>query len=202
MDRAPEMAVRAREPLRVPEVAVVPMRRRHLRAVLRIESQVYPRPWSLRLFMSELALRSTRTYAVAQADGVVVGYSGLMVTGEDAHVTTIAVDPRWHRQGIGSRLLLQMARTSVDSGARHLTLEVRMSNEAAKRLYARFGFAPAGVRKNYYAESNEDALVMWANDIDTTEYRQRLLRIEAALPDLEEPSGPVLPEPRGGDDRA
>ncbi|MGH9281546.1 MAG: ribosomal protein S18-alanine N-acetyltransferase [Acidimicrobiales bacterium] len=179
------------EPVRSPEVRLTPMRRRHLRSVLRIEAQVYPRPWSLRLFMSELALRSTRAYNVATIGGGVVGYSGLMVTGEDAHVTTLAVDPLWHRRGIGSRLLLEMARTAVDRGARHLTLEVRVTNEAAQRLYRRFGFVPAGVRKNYYVETNEDALVMWANDIDGDEYRRRLGDIEADL-DGPVPGGDVL----------
>src|SRR5256884_3800955 len=81
-------------------VQLVPMRRRHLRSVLRIEAQVYPRPWSLSLFMSEMALRSTRSYMVARVDGIVVGYCGLMLTGDDAHITTIAVDPEWHRHGI------------------------------------------------------------------------------------------------------
>ena len=161
---------------------LVPMRRRHLRSVLRIEAQVYPRPWSLSLFLSELALRSTRVYMVARVDGVVVGYSGLMITGEDAHVTTIAVDPDWHRSKIGSRLLAQMVRAALERGARHLTLEVRTSNTAAQALYRKFGFHPAGVRKNYYAETNEDALVMWADDIDASAYAERLERIEADIP--------------------
>src|SRR5438874_792755 len=164
------------------EVHLVPMRRRHLRSVLRIEAQVYPRPWSLSLFMSELALRGSRAYYVARIGGTVVGYSGLMLTGEDAHVTTIAVDPAWHRHKIGTRMLLNLARQAQKRDARHLTLEVRMSNEPAQAMYRRFGFRPAGIRKNYYIETNEDALVMWADDIDTDEYAERLLAIEAELP--------------------
>ncbi len=183
----------ARIPAETPEVDVhlVPMRRRHLRSVLRIEAQVYPRPWSLSLFMSELALRSTRAYTVVRADGMVVGYSGLMLLGEDAHVTTIAVDPEWHRRGIATRMLIHMARTAVARGARHLTLEVRVTNTAAQALYRKFGFTPAGVRKNYYAETNEDALVMWANDIDDHAYAERLRRLEAraARWTAEEPDG-------------
>ena len=178
------MALRATPSVPEPDdvhVRISLMRRRHLRPVLRIEAQVYPRPWSLALFMSELALRSTRDYTVARVDGMVVGYSGLMLAGEDAHVTTIAVDPAWHRRGIGTRLLLNMARTAVSRGAQHLTLEVRVGNDAAQVLYRRFGFYPAGVRKNYYAETNEDALVMWADDIASPEYRQRLADLEAAL---------------------
>jgi [ribosomal protein S18]-alanine N-acetyltransferase len=167
------------EPL---EIHLLPMRRRHLRAVLRIEAQVYPRPWSLSLFMSELALRSSRAYYVARVEGLVIGYAGLMLTGEDAHVTTIAVDPAWQRHKIGTRLLLTLAHDARRRGARNLTLEVRVSNHPAQAMYRRFGFKPAGIRKNYYVESNEDALVMWAEDIDTIEYTRRLQELEAAVP--------------------
>jgi len=177
------MAVRVPDPVpEALEVHLVPMRRRHLRAVGRIEGQVYPRPWTLSLFLSELALRSTRVYTVARAHGLVVGYCGLMLTGPDAHVTTIAVDPEYHRHGIASRLLANMAHQALERGARHLTLEVRVSNEPAQALYRKFGFHPAGIRKNYYVETNEDALVMWADDIDSDDYQARLARIEAAIP--------------------
>jgi ribosomal-protein-alanine N-acetyltransferase len=164
------------------EVHVVPMRRRHLRTVLRIESQVYPRPWSLSLFMSELALRSSRAYYVARVNGMVVGYAGLMMSGDDGHVTTIAVDPVWHRHKIGTRLLLTLAREAIRRGAANLTLEVRVTNAGAQELYRRFGFVPAGIRKNYYVETNEDALVMWANDIDTDDYTARLDALARAVP--------------------
>jgi ribosomal-protein-alanine N-acetyltransferase len=176
------MAARALDQHGDLEVHLVPMRRRHLRSVLRIEAQVYPRPWSLALFMSELGLRSTRSYIVARVDGTVVGYAGLMLTGEDAHVTTIAVDPAWHRHKVGSRLLMFLARESVRRGSRNLTLEVRVSNHPAQALYQQFGFKPAGIRKNYYQETNEDALVMWAEDIDALDYRHRLEAIEERIP--------------------
>lgn len=164
------------------EVHLVPMRRRHLRSVTRIEAQVYPRPWSLPLFMSELNLRSSRAYQVARVEGLVVGYSGLMLADDEAHVTTLAVDPAWHRHKVGTRLLLNLTRQAAQRGARNLTLEVRMSNVAAQNLYRRFGFQPAGVRKNYYAETREDALIMWANDIDGDAYVDRLLEIEVGIP--------------------
>ena len=164
------------------EVHLVPMRRRHLRSVLRIESQVYPRPWSLSLFLSELSLRNSRYYLVARVDAVVVGYAGLMYTGDDGHVTTIAVDPAWHRAKIGTRLLAELARAALDRGARNLTLEVRVGNTAAQALYEAFGFAPAGIRKNYYVETNEDALVMWAEHIDEPPFHERLAAIEASIP--------------------
>ncbi len=163
-------------------VHVLPMRRRHLRSVLRIEAQVYARPWSLSLFVSELALRTTRAYYVARVNGALCGYAGLMVTEGDGHITTLAVDPAWHRKKIGTRLLLVQAREALHRGAGSLTLEVRVGNAAAQEMYRRFGFSPAGIRKNYYVETNEDALVMWAHDVDTPEYRHRLAGIEAGIP--------------------
>lgn len=157
------------------------MRRRHLRQVLRIEARVYPRPWSLTLFMSELSLRSTRAYYVARVGGATVGYCGLMLTGEEAHVTTIAVAPEWQRARVGTRLMLHMATVARARGAKQLSLEVRVGNTGAQALYHRFGFQPAGIRKNYYTETNEDALVMWAPDVDGADYERRLQALEAEL---------------------
>lgn len=164
------------------EVCITAMRRRHLRSVLRIEAQVYPRPWTLGLFLSELSGRQTRVYLVARVGGAVVGYGGLMILAGDGHISTLAVDPRWQGHKVATRVLLTLARTSIVRGCHALTLEVRVGNTAAQALYRQFGFVPAGVRKGYYAETNEDALVMWAHDIDLEEYRRRLDAIEAAIP--------------------
>lgn len=162
-------------------VHLVAMRRRHLRSVLRIEALVYPRPWTLGLFLSELGLRTTRVYLVARVDGAVVGYAGLMLTADEGHITTVAVDPVWHRHGIASRLLVALARAARERGAEGLTLEVRTSNAGAQALYRRFGFAPAGIRKNYYVETNEDAIIMWAHDVDLPAYGERLDEIETGV---------------------
>lgn len=179
------MAVRPEEqpPLEADlAVQVVPMRRRHLRSVLQIESQVYPRPWTLGLFLSELNMHAARSYFVARVEGRVVGYGGLMLSLEDAHVTTLAVDPQWQRHKLGQRLMVVLAREAVRRGATNLTLEVRVSNEPAKALYRRFGLAPAGIRKGYYLESGEDAIVMWAHDIDDEAYSDRLHRLWDEVP--------------------
>jgi len=164
------------------DVVIGRMKRRHLRSVLHIEQQVYPRPWSMGLFLSELAFGPSRVYVVARVDGRVVGYGGLMLVADDGHVTTLAVDPAWHRHKIGTRVLHTLATQAAERGARNLTLEVRMGNEPAKELYRRFGFAPAGVRKGYYVETNEDALIMWASDIDNPEYAARLEALAASVP--------------------
>jgi [ribosomal protein S18]-alanine N-acetyltransferase len=132
----------------VDAVRLAPMRRKHLRAVVQIEEEAYPRPWTSTLFLSELAQRSSRRYMVATLGPLVVGFYGFMIVGDEGHITTVTVSPAWHRRGIGTLLLLDMARAALPLGIRHLTLEVRVGNDAAQSLYRRFGFAPVGVRRN------------------------------------------------------
>jgi ribosomal-protein-alanine N-acetyltransferase len=162
-------------------VRISTMRRRHVRQILKIEQQVYPRPWSASVFAGEIdQVGRGRIYLVAHAGRHLVGYAGLMVAPDSAHVTNIAVDPARQRHGIGSRLLLTLAREAIKVRAPALTLEVRISNLAAQHMYRRFGFVPAGVRQRYY-EGTEDALVMWAHDIGEPAYRRRLDTIAGAL---------------------
>jgi ribosomal-protein-alanine N-acetyltransferase len=163
------------------DVQLVPMRRRHLRGVVRIEAQVYPRPWSHSLFVSELALRSSRSYVVAKVGREVVGYAGVMMSLTDGHITTIAVDPPWHRHEIGTRLLLTLAHEAIERGALAMTLEVRLSNRGAQEMYKRFGFTAVGVRKGYYADTGEDALIMWAYEVNEPPYRRLLAGIERGI---------------------
>ena len=178
MRRSPGISVEE-----APELDVQRMRRRHLRGVMAIERQVYPRPWSPNLFLSEMSDLRNRTYLVARIGKEVVGYGGVMSYGDEAHVTTIAVDPDHHRRKIGTRLLYELVTDGIRMGARAVSLEVRMSNTGAQDLYRRFGFRPVGVRKGYYQETGEDALVMWAEDLRTAEYRARLERIVQGLPE-------------------
>lgn len=164
-------------------VVVTPMRRRHLRSVLRIENQQAHAGWSAGLFLAELARSEGRTYLVATQGGRVVGFIGVLHVDDDGHVTTLVVDEGNRRQAVASRLLVVAARRARALGARNLTLEVRASNEPALALYRRFGFAPVGARRGYYADTSEDAIVMWANDIDTDAYEARLAAVEAAWAD-------------------
>jgi [ribosomal protein S18]-alanine N-acetyltransferase len=169
------------EPKPVTEsIQIVPMRRKHLNEVMRIEASEYVRPWTSTLFLSELA-QKTRRYTVATTDGVVVGYTGLMLIQDEGHVNTLTVDGNFQRRGIGTMLLLDLARAAADGGSHHIILEVREHNEGAKALYMQFGFAPIGIRRNYYEETGENAIVMCARDVNTSEYTQRLDRIESKL---------------------
>ncbi|MBM3662515.1 MAG: ribosomal-protein-alanine N-acetyltransferase [Actinobacteria bacterium] len=163
-------------------IVVAPMRSRHLRGVVELERSTNPRPWSERLFRDELRMGPSRHYVVAQQDHLVVGFGGIMFNPDEAHVTTVAVAEPFQRQGVASRLLLVGIRCVIDRGVDAVTLEVRITNRAAQALYRRFGFAPGGIRRAYYRDNREDALVMWAHDLDTAEYAERLDSIEAALP--------------------
>ena len=165
-------------------IDILPMRRRHLRGVLAIEDMVYPRPWSPALFGSEIRQPESRRYIVAWDRGAparsrlsgnaVVGYAGVMVVVGEAHITTVATHPHHHRRKIASRLLLRLLEESRSLGAEAATLEVRVNNRGAQRLYAGFGFAPVGVRPGYYSETGEDALIMWAYDLGSDAYTEIL----------------------------
>jgi [ribosomal protein S18]-alanine N-acetyltransferase len=165
------------------ELEITRMRRRHLKGVMAIERQVYPRPWSPNLFLSEMSELRNRAYLVARIGKDVVGYGGVMCYGEEAHVTTIAVDPAHHRRKIGTRVLYELVQESIRMGARAVSLEVRVSNWGAQVLYSQFGFRPVGIRKNYYQETGEDALVMWVDNVRSREYHEQLERIVDGIPD-------------------
>jgi ribosomal-protein-alanine N-acetyltransferase len=152
-----------------------------------IERQVYPRPWSPNLFLSEMTESKNRCYLVARIDREVVGYAGMICYGEEAHVTNIAIDPLHHRQKIATRLLHDLIGQAVEMGAEAVSLEVRVTNWGAQRLYGGFGFRPIGVRKNYYQEINEDALIMWVDDIRTSRYRDLLRRRMQDVPEAIRP---------------
>ena len=164
---------------RAPAFTIRSMRAGDLTTVARLEADVYPQPWSLRVFQDELRARNRVYLVMEDAAGVLLGYGGLLVIDGDAHITTLAVDPTLRRRRLGTRMMLALVDEALGIGAEHLTLEVRMSNEAAQKLYARFGFAPVGLRKNYYHD--EDALVMWAIDINTRNYRGRIEAIRRTL---------------------
>jgi len=149
-------------------------------AVTALEQQTYPTPWSENVFREELA-QPNRIYLLAEEEGMLAGYAGLMLVGEEAHVTTVAVEDAWRGKKVGTGLMLRLVDGAIRNGASHLTLEVRASNVIAQDLYRRFGMAPVGMRKNYYP--NEDALIMWAHDIGGAEYSERLAKIREGLDD-------------------
>ncbi len=172
-------------------ITVLPMRRRHIRAVMDIDAHVYPQPWSRQLYLDSLADEAGRFHVVAVSGRAVVGHGGLLFVEPDAHLTTVAVGPDRQGAGIGSRVVAALVRHSIARGLEAMTLEVRASNRAAQAVYRRFGFAPVGTRPRYYRDraGQEDAIIMWLHDIQTASCAARVDRIEAELPG----SGEVAP---------
>jgi ribosomal-protein-alanine N-acetyltransferase len=163
-----------------PELRIVDLEEGHLRAVMKIDASAYAQPWSKRLWKAELS-RSGRVYLAAMADGRLLGYAGALVADDEAHVTTIVSAPDARRKGVGTHLMVGLIDRCLAMGATALTLEVRIGNDAAQAMYRRFGMAPVGIRKGYYEPDSEDALVMWAHDIDHPEYRERIDSICGSL---------------------
>jgi ribosomal-protein-alanine N-acetyltransferase len=168
------------------EISVEPMRKRHVTQIMAIEQQSYPRPWTRGVFESEIAQihPESRWYLVVRHRRRVVAYAGVWITGgsapsaREAHITNIAVDPVWRRLGFGELLLRHLAEHVISVGCEAWTLEVRASSTGAQAMYAKFGFVPAGVRRNYY-ENSTDAIVMWCHDIQDPEYAIRISQLGA-----------------------
>jgi [ribosomal protein S18]-alanine N-acetyltransferase len=155
---------------------IEPMTVDHLDAVLAIEQAASPHPWTRGILIDELNNPDTRTYRVAMVDSVVIGFAGALDQAGEAHITNVAVADEWRRRGIARVLMIELMSAAVAKGITAATLEVRTSNVVAQRLYHRFGFVPAGVRPGYYADG-EGAVIMWAEDIATPEYGERLNRL-------------------------
>ena len=137
----------------------------HLPGVLAIERCSFPTPWSERAFISELTQNAYARYVVALRGEAVVGYGGMWLILDEAHITNIAVHPADRRQGLGDAILTELERRARAHGCHSMTLEVRPSNGVAQRLYRRHGFMPRGLRPGYYADTHEDAIIMWKDDL-------------------------------------
>ncbi|MGJ9385849.1 ribosomal protein S18-alanine N-acetyltransferase [Salipaludibacillus sp. CF4.18] len=133
-----------------------------LKQVMELEEECFSTPWTYDAYFNELTKNQFAYYIVAETEDKVVGYCGLWVIVDEAHITNIAVSPSLRRQGVGEYILrgsMEMAKTL---GAEKISLEVRVSNDPAQKLYRKFGFQDGGIRKNYYTDNQENALVMWA----------------------------------------
>ncbi len=142
--------------------------------VHRIEAGSFPVPWPDYAFRQELQTNRMAHYLVVRAGAETVAYGGMWLMVDEAHITTFAVQPNWRRLGIGSRLMFEMMGLAQQLGARVATLEVRLSNRAARALYGRFGFRPVGIRPRYYSDNGEDALIMTTSEMASPEMNQLL----------------------------
>ena len=118
-------------------------------------------PWSEESFEREIKENHLAFYIVAEVDGALAGYAGLWCIVDEGHITNVAVHPDWRRRHIGEALISVLLEHTLKNGIKSHTLEVRASNDPAISLYKKFGFEPAGLRKNYYEDNGEDAIIMW-----------------------------------------
>jgi ribosomal-protein-alanine N-acetyltransferase len=150
-------------------VSVDDMRVADIPQVHEVERLSFATPWPLHAFEQELRNNRLARYVVARAsaggEDRVVGFAGVWLMVDEAHITTFGVHPDFRRQGVGRRLLLRLADVAMELRARRLTLEVRVSNTAAQGLYRRFGFTVSGTRPRYYTDDGEDAFVMTTPDL-------------------------------------
>jgi ribosomal-protein-alanine N-acetyltransferase len=177
----------ARPPVKL---LIEPMQLADLDAVHQIELASFSSPWPANAYRSELETNRLASYLVARIDGDIVAYGGMWLMVDEAHITTFAVHPAWRRQKIGERLLLAFLDLAVARQAREATLEVRLSNISARRLYEKYGFRPVGLRPRYYSDNGEDALIMTTDPIREPRYRERMEALRAGLDAAPAPTRP------------
>lgn len=142
-----------------------PMELADVDAVVAVEQVSFITPWSRDAFVAETDDNDLAVYLVLEADGRVIGYVGMWVIMDEAHVTNVAVLPAFRGQGHGERLMRALIDKARGRGARRMTLEVRPSNAAALGLYGKLGFVPYGLRPRYYTDTQEDAVIMWLDGL-------------------------------------
>ncbi len=163
------------------EITIGPMRMDDLLRVSEIEQASFPTPWPRDAYTHELRENRLACYLVARTVHQVVGYTGMWIILDEAHVTTIAVAPEYRRQRIGERLLVALLDEAMRRGARWVTLEVRKSNAGAQALYHKYGFREIGVRRGYYSDNREDAIVMWTGNVWEHAFQARFKQNRAKL---------------------
>lgn len=131
--------------------------------IAELERICFPTPWPLVAFINELTINPNAKYVVAMLDGQVIGYCGMWLIIDEAHITNICIHPDARGQKVGLQLMKQMMAVAMVLGAEKMTLEVRPSNDIARNLYTKLGFEEQGRRKRYYSDNNEDAIIMWVN---------------------------------------
>lgn len=161
-------------------VTLRPMTVADIEAVAHLEHATFRSGWTVQAYVTELS-NPAAVYLVATVDAAVVGFCGFHAIMDEAHVTTIAVDEAWRGRKIGERLLCGMLLLALERGAVRATLEVRASNHPAQALYAKYGFVHAAIRKGYYADTGEDADILWIHDMAHPAWRHRFQQLRADL---------------------
>lgn len=141
------------------------MKVRDLDEVMEVEHHCFKTPWSRYSFMCELTDNQFAHYIIARHNGKIVGYAGMWIILDEAHVTNIGVLPEYRGKGVGETLMRSLMALAKTKGASKMTLEVRKSNYIAQNLYSKLGFEPIGIRRGYYIDDGEDAVIMWKDSL-------------------------------------
>ncbi len=152
-----------------------------VRDVLRIEHQSFSTTWPANAFYQELHDNKLAHYYVGRVGDCLIAYGGIWVILEDSHITTIAIDPQYRGRRYGEVMLMRLLDEAIARGASWMTLEVRESNEVAQALYRKYGFTTVATRRGYYSDNNESALVMWAGNLKSEIYENRLRALRSTL---------------------
>jgi ribosomal-protein-alanine N-acetyltransferase len=139
------------------------MREEDIDQVLAVEQASFTVPWSREAFYNELHNNKFAVYIVLEEDNKIIGYCGTWIVIDEAHVTNVAILPESRGRKLGETMMRKLMSVSREMGAKSMTLEVRVTNHVAQSLYRKLGFQNGGIRKNYYSDNQEDALVMWVN---------------------------------------
>lgn len=150
------------------------MHKADIDAVYEIECLSFRTPWTRWSLLGELK-NDVAVYCLLELDGRVIGYCGLWILCDEAHITNIAIHPALRGKGYGKLLLTAAIKTAVNRDAGRMTLEVREKNTVAQAMYAAFDFAMAGRRKGYYADTGEDAFILWNDTLRETLYKNEPL---------------------------
>jgi ribosomal-protein-alanine N-acetyltransferase len=142
-------------------IDIIPMKFEHISGVHGIEEKCFMTPWTKEAFEKELTENQLAFYIVAMKENQVIGYAGMWIIIDEGHITNIAVLPELQGKKIGSLLVEALVEEAKKRQLVGLTLEVRKSNEKAQKLYFKYGFEESGIRKNYYQDMKEDAVIMW-----------------------------------------
>lgn len=143
------------------EIEIVMACQDHIDDIVVIENLSFNIPWSRQSITEEIIQNKAAIYICAIFDGKTVGYAGMWQICDEGHITNIAVHPEFRNSGVGSALMEALLMTARERDIMALTLEVKRSNHSAQALYGKYGFKEGGIRKAYYADNNEDALIMW-----------------------------------------
>lgn len=136
----------------------------HLDDVTKISALSFKTPWSRDSIEKELSNVFSK-YVVAKVDDKIIGFGGMWLIIDEGHITNIAVHPEFREYGVGSKILEELITICKDHMAHSMTLEVRASNLPAQSLYKKYGFLEEGLRKKYYQDTGEDAILMWKRDV-------------------------------------